>query len=89
MECHLEADPAPEVRWHHTGTQILPSPRVTISLDKQSGSLYKATLVIKVCLSLYSLNYSSLNLRNQVPETAVHTNARQVTSWANLMPTLI
>jgi hypothetical protein len=47
MECLLEADPVPEVRWHHTGQQILPSSRVTISLDKQSGILYKATLVIK------------------------------------------
>jgi hypothetical protein len=47
MECHLEADPPPDVRWAHAGTAISPSARVTLSLENQSGNLYKAVLIIK------------------------------------------
>uniref|UniRef100_A0A914Z2S4 Ig-like domain-containing protein n=1 Tax=Panagrolaimus superbus TaxID=310955 RepID=A0A914Z2S4_9BILA len=47
MECHLEADPPPDVRWSHGGTPILASGRVSLTLTNLNGNLYKATLVIK------------------------------------------
>uniref|UniRef100_A0AC34RIM6 Twitchin n=1 Tax=Panagrolaimus sp. JU765 TaxID=591449 RepID=A0AC34RIM6_9BILA len=47
MECHLEADPPPEVRWSHSGTPISASNRVTLTLDKISGNIFKAILIIK------------------------------------------
>jgi hypothetical protein len=77
MECLLEADPAPEVKWHHSGTQILPSTRVTITLDKQSGSLYKASLIIKV--SFWGIFGWSLKFGH-----AVNTNLGNVESVLNL-----
>jgi hypothetical protein len=49
MECMLEADPSPAVRWQHAGTPISASSRVNLTLVKVSGILYKANLVIKVC----------------------------------------
>lgn len=53
MECYLEADPLPEVRWHHSGVSISASPRVQLSLNPLSGNLYKAILVIKVILMYF------------------------------------
>jgi hypothetical protein len=47
MECHLEADPPPDVKWSHGGTPILASGRVSLTLTNLNGNLYKATLVIK------------------------------------------
>lgn len=48
MECHLEADPPPEVKWHHSGQLLTASSRVIFTLTNLQGILYKATLVIKV-----------------------------------------
>ena len=48
MECLLEADPPPDVRWQHAGTSISASSRVQLTLNKVNGNLYKANLVIKV-----------------------------------------
>ncbi|KAK0400071.1 hypothetical protein QR680_003339 [Steinernema hermaphroditum] len=47
MECHLEADPPPTIVWHHAGTPISESSRVTLSLVQLQNILYKASLVIK------------------------------------------
>uniref|UniRef100_A0A914NW80 Ig-like domain-containing protein n=1 Tax=Meloidogyne incognita TaxID=6306 RepID=A0A914NW80_MELIC len=47
MECLLEADPPPDVKWQHAGTAINASNRVKLTLNKVSGNLYKANLVIK------------------------------------------
>uniref|UniRef100_A0A914C5C4 Ig-like domain-containing protein n=1 Tax=Acrobeloides nanus TaxID=290746 RepID=A0A914C5C4_9BILA len=47
MECHLEADPPPEVKWHHSGQLLTASSRVIFTLTNLQGILYKATLVIK------------------------------------------
>jgi hypothetical protein len=48
MECLLEADPPPEVKWQHASQPIRESSRVVLTLNKVSGNLYKANLVIKV-----------------------------------------
>lgn len=48
MECHLEADPQPTIAWQHSGNLLEPSGRVVQTLTPLGGSLYKATLVIKV-----------------------------------------
>uniref|UniRef100_A0A183CC48 Ig-like domain-containing protein n=1 Tax=Globodera pallida TaxID=36090 RepID=A0A183CC48_GLOPA len=47
MECLLEADPPPEVRWQHAGTAIDASTRVQLTLINVSGNMYRANLVIK------------------------------------------
>ncbi|VDM36816.1 unnamed protein product [Toxocara canis] len=47
MECHLEADPPPEIVWHHAGTPIPAGPRVTQTLTNLHDILYKAILIIK------------------------------------------
>ena len=44
----LQADPPPTVRWQHAGVPIAPSARATINLENKGGSVYHATLVIKV-----------------------------------------
>uniref|UniRef100_A0A0M3IE81 Ig-like domain-containing protein n=1 Tax=Ascaris lumbricoides TaxID=6252 RepID=A0A0M3IE81_ASCLU len=47
MECHLEADPPPDIVWHHAGTPIPAGPRVTLTLTNLHDNLYKAILIIK------------------------------------------
>ncbi|VDD87016.1 unnamed protein product [Enterobius vermicularis] len=47
MECHLEADPPPDIVWHHAGTPIAAGPRVTLTLTNLHDNLYKAILLIK------------------------------------------
>lgn len=47
MECHLEADPSPDIVWHHAGTPISAGPRVTLTLTNLQDILYKAVLIIK------------------------------------------
>ncbi|VDN57409.1 unnamed protein product [Dracunculus medinensis] len=47
MECHLEADPPPDIIWHHAGTPISAGPRVLLSLTNLQGNSYKANLIIK------------------------------------------
>uniref|UniRef100_A0AC35U477 Twitchin n=1 Tax=Rhabditophanes sp. KR3021 TaxID=114890 RepID=A0AC35U477_9BILA len=47
MECNLEADPYPEIVWHHSGTPISAGGRVQLSLNNVSGIQYKAILIIK------------------------------------------
>ncbi|KAI1726537.1 immunoglobulin i-set domain-containing protein [Ditylenchus destructor] len=47
MECNLEADPPPDVRWHHAGQPIAASSRVQLKLDSVAQNIYKAVLVIK------------------------------------------
>jgi hypothetical protein len=48
MQCHLEADPPPDITWSHAGTAIAHGGRVTLSLTNLSGILYQAVLIIKV-----------------------------------------
>ena len=48
MECLIEADPLPNIRWQHAGTPISASPRFLLTLNKTTGNVYKANLVIKV-----------------------------------------
>uniref|UniRef100_A0A0K0G4T6 Twitchin n=1 Tax=Strongyloides venezuelensis TaxID=75913 RepID=A0A0K0G4T6_STRVS len=47
MECNLEADPLPEIVWHHSGTPIVAGGRVQLSIQNVSGIQYKAMLIIK------------------------------------------
>lgn len=47
MECNLEADPLPEIVWHHSGTPIVAGGRVQLSIQNVSGIQYKAILIIK------------------------------------------
>lgn len=53
MECHLEADPPPDIIWHHAGTPISAGPRVLLSLTNLQGNSYKANLIIKVSIFLF------------------------------------
>lgn len=62
MECHLEADPLPEVCWHHSGVSISASSRVQLSLNPLSGNLYKAILIIKVNNNFFLNNIYALLL---------------------------
>lgn len=50
MECHIEADPSPTVKWHHTGQLLSASSRVVFSIDPLGENIFKATLVIKVII---------------------------------------
>ncbi|VDK76232.1 unnamed protein product [Gongylonema pulchrum] len=53
MECYLEADPPPDIVWHHAGTPIPAGPRVDQSLTNLQSNLYKAVLIIKVLFFIY------------------------------------
>lgn len=58
MECLLEAEPPPEIVWHHAGIPIPAGPRVLLTLTHLQSNLYKASLIIKVKLFHESLIYS-------------------------------
>uniref|UniRef100_A0A915Q578 non-specific serine/threonine protein kinase n=1 Tax=Setaria digitata TaxID=48799 RepID=A0A915Q578_9BILA len=47
MECYLEADPPPDIVWHHAGMPIAAGPRVELTLTNLQTNLYKAILIIK------------------------------------------
>ncbi len=48
MECVVEAQPSPQIKWYH-GTELLsPGGRYTIKLDEKGSDLFTATLLIQV-----------------------------------------
>lgn len=51
MECHIEADPKPTVKWHHAGQLLSESSRIVFGLELLSENIFKASLSIKVIIN--------------------------------------
>lgn len=48
MECSLEAQPAPQIRWSHGTDAVKEGGRYTMVLDPKGQDLFMASLLIKV-----------------------------------------
>lgn len=47
LECFLEAQPVPEIKWFYDTTELKPSDRFSFRLDNKGGDSYSAILSIK------------------------------------------